>query len=244
MVRSRRTRRSSRFPSALLAEQKVAVHPGPARQDRGGGRPAAGACRQAVPVALRRRGIREGQPPVRPHRPQRDGDLSRQAVRPAADRSLFRGDACRGARDRGRGCVPRFCRGGTGRPARQRLRPPDQAASPASLGHRSARPAVPTPTRFRARRIVVRRSPRRWTIACSSPARRVRPTTIRPRTVPISPASSPPTRRSPRGAASRRARRRDARAATHKDFHRGQRGNRCHKPPTCPTPFIWSAASD
>ena len=32
--------------------------------------------------------------------------------------------------------------------------------------------------------------------------------------------------------------------APRKDFHRGQRENRCHKPPTYPTPFIWSAASD
>ena len=48
------------LPSALLAEEKIAFTPAPAREGRCGGGPAARTGRQAVLVALRRRGIREG----------------------------------------------------------------------------------------------------------------------------------------------------------------------------------------
>ena len=41
------------LPSSLLAEETLALHSGAARENRGGGGPAAGARRQAVPVAVR-----------------------------------------------------------------------------------------------------------------------------------------------------------------------------------------------
>jgi hypothetical protein len=104
-------------------------------------------------------------------------------------------------------------------------------------------------TPFRARPMPCDAGRSEWTIACSSPARRAPPTTIRPRTAPISPASSRPTRRSRPGAddaAVARAGVEVARLlrATHKDFHHAQRGAKWRKPPTCPIAFIWSAASD
>jgi hypothetical protein len=49
------------------------------------------------------------------------------------------------------------------------------------------------------------RWPRRWTIACSLPAKRVRSTTIPPRTAPISPALPPPNRGLPCGGQNARA---------------------------------------
>ena len=190
------------LPSALLAEERLcSPRPCPRRPRR------RRACRSGLPTSCscRSSDAEEFEKDSRLFgRTDRSGTATyhvRPFGRPQIE-AYFGGDAWpRSSRPAGEACVPRFCRRRTGRPARQRLRPPGEAASPASLGHRSVRRAAHTPTPCRARRIAARRSPRRWTIACSSPARRARPTISRPRTAPISPASPPPTRRSPRGAA-------------------------------------------
>ena len=66
--------------------------------------------------------------------------------------------------------------------------------------------------------------PLRWTVACSSLARRALPTTIRPRTAPISPASSRPSRRSRPGADD--ARRRRLETPTYRVHRRASRESR------------------
>ena len=63
-------------PSGVLAEETACLHPYPARENGGSSGPAARAGRQAVPVASMRRRVRQGEPSVRPHRPQRNGNLS------------------------------------------------------------------------------------------------------------------------------------------------------------------------
>ena len=81
-----------------------------------------------------------------------------------------------------------------GRPARQRFRPPGEDRSSFIAGAAIRSPAAPIPMLLPGKAECRARWPRRWTIACSSPARRVRSTTIPLRTAPISPASPPPNR--------------------------------------------------
>ena len=115
--------------------------------------------------------------------------------------AYFGGTLAARARGRRRGRVLRFRRRRAGRPARQRFRPPGRSRCICILGASIRSPAARTPTRCRARPTAAPCSPRRWTIACSSPARLARRAIFPPRMAPISPASPPPTRRSPPGAA-------------------------------------------
>ena len=117
------------------------------------------------------------------------------------DRGLFRRPAGRRARGGGRGGVLRLRRDGARRAARQRFRGVASSRCTSIAGARTRSRAAPTPMPCRARRIAAPCSPRRWTIASSSPARPARAAITRPRTAPISPASPPPSRRSRRGAA-------------------------------------------
>ena len=111
------------------------------------------------------------------------------------DRRLFRRRRCAASWKRGgRGRLLRFRGDGTDRPARQRFRQRLQADRACIAGAPIRSRAAPIPMRCPARPIAARRSPRRSTIACSSPARPVRSTTTRRRTAPIAPASPPPSR--------------------------------------------------
>ena len=184
------------LPSNLLAEELLFTPALPRRPRRR--RAAARPRRQAVPLACGRRGVRQGQPPLRPHRPGGDGGLSLPALRPADDRGYFAGTLGRRARGGRRGGLLRLGRGRARRHLRPRISP--RRLEPLQFHPWGSDPYAAAPIPMPCRKADCRRpSPRRSRTACFFAGEACSRTGFSLRTAPISPASPPPSRQSPRG---------------------------------------------